>query len=480
MPQLDSNQDVRQNDLFNKVLLGSAAIVGAAALGQSMGKNMSSLFKNWGKSSGSKVAKGLYGDAAEKFGREMTDSITTAGRNADGPQYKLKNKILGGQKVKRTDGSWMDKMRSNRSDDVKGFNTQLKDLHDGRRFSDSKLSMYEDIMEGSSSRNINLDSKQGMNATENAYNSKASSRTRKELGVNNLADDAELTSAIWDTPSNTEKYKPAAQKFDGDNFQDAIKNNPQAQEKIKYAGDRAKMDQRDIREQANYQGQQERKANTKKAMQGLNETERKIKSQKESWNNNMGEYADEKHKVNMDTMFPNNNTAPEVNKVSSTSKGLDEYADNKHSVNTDTMFGGQAKPNQSYVDNIKNRESRKGIKYQSGKDSNPAPKDGEAFGMNLGELRKQSGKKVPDFTPKEGESFGMNLDELRSKYNQNPKANTPEAIAKRESRSNARRNKFGPTDSANQNIHKNSQWKDSHDGEGYWKGIMGNKNPSSR
>lgn len=370
MPYLDSNQDVRKNELFNKVLLGSAVLVGAAALGQSMGKNMGSLFKNWGKSSGSKVAKGLYGDAAEGFSDAMVDGITTAGRNVDGPQYKVKNKLFGGQKVKRTDGSWMDRMRSNRSDDVKGFNTQLKDLHDGRRFSDSKLSMYEDVMEGSSSRNINLDTKQGMNVTENAYNSKASSKARKELGINNLADDAELTNSIWDTPENELKFS---------------KDNVEDQSRIKYAKDRAEMDRRDLVEQLQYQGKKERgeldpHKKFNKVMKDLNGTD-EIPSQ----------------------------PAPRKNAGSN----------DAHEKFNRIIRGEQPqqKPNQAYTDSVKQREkdmaNRKDIKYQSGKESTVAPNDGEAFGMNLDELRSQYNQ--PKGKPKNNRNTKKNRNRNRNK-----------------------------------------------------------------
>jgi len=232
MPYIESNQDVSSNDLFNKALMVGAVAIGAAAMGQMAFK---SIAEKWGSgfgkmTEGKQVLKGLYGKEAGNIQKGIADIVPMPEHVADGPQYKLinnaKNKTA---RFERTDGSAWQRFKSNKlsptwsagdgwaskfikpaDKDLAMFNRSLKDLHAGKEagFSKSKLSMYSNIVDNAENHNINITGKDAVNATNHSYASDKNFYNRKNAGINNMADDVDVTNELWGQALTKKASKP--------------------------------------------------------------------------------------------------------------------------------------------------------------------------------------------------------------------------------------------------------------------------------
>lgn len=236
MPYIDSNQDANQNDLFSKALAVGAVAIGAAAAGQMAFK---SIAEKWGSglgkvTEGKHVLKGLYGKEAGNLQKGIVDDVPIPSWTKDGPQYKLINNGNKAPKFNRTDGSAWQRFKSNKlsptwsvgdgwgskfmkpaDKELAMFNSQLKNIHNGNfeGYSDSKLSMYKDLVSSAENNNINITGRDAVQATNKMYSSDKNFFNRKNAGVDNLADDVDITNELW---NNSKKAESDKAKFQSD------------------------------------------------------------------------------------------------------------------------------------------------------------------------------------------------------------------------------------------------------------------------
>ena len=234
MPYIDSNQDANQNDLFNKALAVGAVAIGAAAAGQMAFK---SIAEKWGSgigkvTEGKQVLKGLYGKEAGNLQKGIVDNVSLPNWTKDGPQYKLINNGNKAPKFNRTDGSAWQKFKSNQLSptwsvgddwrskfmksadrDLAMFNSQLKNMHKGNfeGYSESKLNMYQGLVDSAEANNINITGRDAVQATNQIYSSDKNFFNRKNSNINNLADDIDITNEMW---NNSGKQQPTFSKAD--------------------------------------------------------------------------------------------------------------------------------------------------------------------------------------------------------------------------------------------------------------------------
>lgn len=235
MPYLQSNQEVRENEVFNKALLAGAVIVGAAAAGQGVVKGIA---EKWGRRKSSALVdetallKRLYGEEniskmSAKYRSNNSPFFKTGNESArvlhaDNNVSKVvydKNKDRFINEGRNNITNWLSggkapKWMPGQDKELSLLNKRYKQYGKGKYkygAHNTKLGIYQDLANHADFNGLNMNSEDIVQATEKVYNSDGMARARQSFhaingGDNVIDDEINLMNEIWGTgPTRGEK-----------------------------------------------------------------------------------------------------------------------------------------------------------------------------------------------------------------------------------------------------------------------------------
>lgn len=228
MPYIESNEDVSKNETFKKALKIGAAVVGAAAIGQTVGKGIVSSakggkLKDMGASlmGDNSIINKMYSDGLDKtekqllkvgaFGsKEGATKLSNLGKSVGSDlSYKSDNGVIqaaakGGAGIRQNIKDKATSGRFNKSIDALrersgSYDFTMDDFISGSAKNDTvtKMGLMEEITNIAGKHGAGINKKETLNMVNSVYNSDANQKIRGALGIQTPEHEVEFANAMW-------------------------------------------------------------------------------------------------------------------------------------------------------------------------------------------------------------------------------------------------------------------------------------------